>query len=165
MPERIPHQPRQLGDPAAIATFEALPPLGLAYLLAADEAPVPLLVVTTHDDRASRLAADVRALRGQPRPGGVGTAGTAAAVAVTTTGGTTDVACFLASDDIYAGVRASSQDLYDRLTLRAGLQEGQRPHIVIATVAALMGRWMPAADFQRLRLELHLEQRLPRVDP
>ena len=117
--------------------LEGLPPAGLAYLTA--QLPGRLVVLTADDDRAERLAADLQGF------------------------GSDDV-LYLAADDAlpFEDVAPDPQAAASRLALRQRLQAGPVPHVVVASAAAVQGRWMPAADFAAASATYAVDQEVDR---
>ncbi len=105
-------------------TFEALPPAGLAYLLARDFAAEPLLVVVPDEERAEHVACDLRAF------------------------GLADTHVFAGEPHVpFEEVSPDPRAVFRRLSLRHRLLTGERPRAIVAAAAAIQGRWLPDAVF------------------
>ena len=104
--------------------LEALPPSGLAYVLATLALPPTTLIVTPDADRAERVYVDLRGF------------------------GVADV-CLLPGDENtpFDDSAPDPQAVAQRLSLRHRLHSGHPPQVIVTTAAAMQGRWMPHADF------------------
>ena len=97
------------------------------------------MVLTAEDDRAERLAADLQGL------------------------GVADVLYLNADDALpFEDVAPDPQAAASRLALRQRLRVGPAPQVVVASAAAVQGRWMPEADFAAASATYEVDQEVDR---
>lgn len=119
--------------------FEALPALGLAYLLARQALEFPLLVVVASEDRAAELATDLRAL------------------------GVADACHFRSSTHSPFEELAYDAELAaERFAVRARCCEQGPAAVTVVSITALQGRWLAAQEFKNARIELRAGEEIER---
>lgn len=116
-----------------------MPPLGLAYLVARDLAQQPLLVVCQDETRAQRMVQDLEVLTGQP------------------------VHLLLGDEHTpFEAIAPDPRAAFSRFVLRHAVRAGEAPRLIVASAAALQGRWLSDADFFAACLTLHVNAELDR---
>ncbi|MEO1170516.1 MAG: transcription-repair coupling factor [Myxococcota bacterium] len=124
--------------PGSPLELDALPPVGLPYVIAQSGREAPLLVVTVDDDRAEQIVRDLRALGeaaelfpGEPH---------------------------VPFEDVSIDPAATAQ----RLALRERFHHGTPPRVTVASAASLQGRWISDEVFDAARLELRVDEEVDR---
>ncbi len=109
----------------ARVALEDLPQAGLAYELVRDPIEQPLTVVCVDDERAERVAMDLRAF------------------------GERSVALFPGEPHTpFEDVSPDPAATFIRMGLRQRLIEGARPAVIVTSAAAVQSRWMPTSAFK-----------------
>ena len=123
----------------ARVALEDLPPAGLAYELARDLPAEPLLIVCADDERAERVTLDLRAF------------------------GVKDVAQFPGEPHTpFEDISADPGATFLRMAVRHRLLAGDRPRVIVASAAAVQGRWMPEAAFTAASQTVRVDELLDR---
>ena len=131
-----------LGDVLARSSpvvLEDLPELGLAYLLARDLVKRPLLAVCPDESVAAALAQDLEALTDSPVHLLLGDAHTA-----------------------FEPMAPDPRAAFSRFVLRHAILRGQAPQWIVATAAAVQGRWFDDTTFAEACLQLYVGEDIDR---
>ncbi|MEZ0314019.1 MAG: transcription-repair coupling factor, partial [Myxococcota bacterium] len=119
--------------------LEDLPPAGLAYELARDPPSTPLLIVCADDDRAERVTLDLRAF------------------------GVKSVAQFPGEPHTpFEDISPDPAATFLRMAVRHRLLSGDRPQVIVASAAAVQGRWMPEEAFASASQTVRVDEMLDR---
>ncbi|MBC7794543.1 MAG: hypothetical protein H7Z43_12635, partial [Clostridia bacterium] len=111
--------------------YEDLPSAGLAYELALELPKEPVLIVCVDDERAERVATDLRAF------------------------GLKSVA--LVPGELHTpfeDISADPASTFVRLGVRQKILAGDRPQVIVTSAAVTQSRWMPASVFKAASLTI-----------